>query len=341
MENTIKTKYKFLALALILAVVLIGIIGANSGWLAQTAKSTFQPAGPPYEVNVGFKKNANYLPLFVALENGYFKEAGVNVKTAEFDSTNSIIDALASGRLDATPTGNAITQYALENAQPGLFKQYSFEFFTSEHHSENFVVRKGSGINALKDLENKTIGVNKGVFARTMVRKFLEQNGIRNAKIIELTDSLQISALETGQIDALISLEPIPALAVEKGAATYFWGEGIYARTFGFDSALSIGIVSTKFIKEHPSEAKKFLRAMQMAIEFISSHEAGSRKILAKTLALDENVANEIPLLKPVLFNSLTDPQKEEIQKTADFLANEKIIEAVNTQELILDKNFM
>jgi ABC-type nitrate/sulfonate/bicarbonate transport system substrate-binding protein len=61
-------------------------------------------------------------------------------------------------------------------------------------------------------------------------------------------------------------------MAVEKGIGEYVEGGSVYRKIVGFDSALSGGIISTNFLKNHPDQAKKFLNAMKRSIDFRSSH---------------------------------------------------------------------
>ena len=295
-----------------------------------------------YTVKIGYKPSANYVGLFIALENGYFEEEGLKVETVRFDSTNTLMDAFALGQLDATPTGNVIVSYSLENSSPGLFKIYAPAFYTAERHPENLVVRKGSGINTYQDLEGKIIGANKGVFSRTMARKFLEKQGLVDFEIIELGSDLQVPALEAGQIDGLISLEPYPTLAVENGIGEYLEGGSVYSKTVGYSPAFSGGIISTKFLTEHPVEARKFLRAMEKAIDFMSTNYEESKGFLPKYIPIDEEIAQKVTFPEFVYYADLSDEQKQLIQKTADFLFEEQIMEEkVETGGLLLREEYL
>ena len=322
--------------------ILIGIIILVSA-LAAIAMNGFSGhivGDADYAVRVGYKANANYLPLFVAQEKGYFSEEGVAVEAIRFDSTNAIVDAFAAGRLDATPTGNVVVSYALENAQHGLFRMYSFSFYTDERHPENLVVKKGSAIRRYADLEGKTIGANKGIFARSMLRLFLEMRGVKNFRIVELDDSVQLHALESGQIDALISLEPVPTIGVDLGIAEYLGNGSVYARTTGFTPSLSGGIVSARLLEQHPEEAKRFLRAMEKAMDFIEGDLAGSKAILPGYVPMNRNVSAKISMEEFRFVGDLESGQLASVQRTADFLHENGIIGQVNVSGLILESRY-
>jgi len=296
-----------------------------------------------YVVKIGYKPNGNYLPLFVALENGYFEEERLKVETVRFDSTNTLMDAFAAGQLDATPTGNAVVSYSLEGSKSGLFKIYGVNFYTDERHPEKLIVRKGSGIQTYQDFEGKTIGTNKGVFARTMITKFLEKKGVKNFQVIELDDKLQVQALKLGQVDALASLEPNPTIAVEKGIGEEFPGlHSPYKEVIGFNAALSISVISSRFLEEHPKEAKKFLLAMKKSFEFIEKDLEKSKAILPRYVPIEASTAQKIEMEKYDFFDTLTGEQQQAVQKTADFLFEQEIIKKkVDAISLLLRENFL
>jgi ABC-type nitrate/sulfonate/bicarbonate transport system substrate-binding protein len=290
-------------------------------------------------IRIGYKANANYVPLFVALENRYFEEQGLKVETFRFDSTNTLMNAFAAGELDATPEGNVIVSYSLENNHPGLFKIYAGAFYTNDKHPENMIVRKDSGINKYSDLNGKKIGTNKGVFARIMLTKFLEKKNVNDFEMIELSKNLQLPALERGQIDALLSLEPYPTIGVEKGIGEYLEGGSVYAKTTGFSPFFSGAVISTKFMDENPEETEKFLTAMEKSFEFISDDLPTAKRILPNHIAIEPEIAEKITLPEYYFSNNLNNEKRILIQATADFLLDEEILKKrVDTGKLILKR---
>ena len=77
----------------------------------------------PGKIAIGFWPVASGLPLFVAVEKGYFQEAGLEVEAVKFANPNQVAEALIAGRLQGT--GNGVASGALglaEITSPGLFK---------------------------------------------------------------------------------------------------------------------------------------------------------------------------------------------------------------------------
>lgn len=48
------------------------------------------------------------LPLYLALEKGYFKEVGIDVERVKFEAPNQLIDAILSGQVDFTSPSGAM-----------------------------------------------------------------------------------------------------------------------------------------------------------------------------------------------------------------------------------------
>ena len=75
------------------------------------------------KIRVGFWPIASGLPFFVAIEKGYFKEAGLDVEGIKFAGAQQVMEAMLSGRSDGSANGTGSANLAIgEIAQPGLFK---------------------------------------------------------------------------------------------------------------------------------------------------------------------------------------------------------------------------
>lgn len=81
-------------------------------------------------------------------------------------------------------------------------------------------VRTGVGINSVKDLQGKKIGHVPGTMHEILLRETLSRNGLsphRDVRLIRIDFFDMGLALAGGSIDAFLSGEPFPTLAVEKG----------------------------------------------------------------------------------------------------------------------------
>ncbi|RZL12025.1 MAG: ABC transporter substrate-binding protein, partial [Rubrivivax sp.] len=82
---------------------------------------TAQAAGE--KILIGYWPIASGLPLYTALERGFFKEAGLNVEGVKFASAQQVAEAMIAGRTHGSANGTASAALGLaEIVSPGLYK---------------------------------------------------------------------------------------------------------------------------------------------------------------------------------------------------------------------------
>ncbi len=278
-------------------------------------------------VKVGYQRIATGLPLFVALEEGFFKELGLKAEPIVCESSNLLFEAVASGRLDASSDGGTFTFLALEAANPGLLKIYKMALVGTgvsqgdfgKFGAESIVVRKDSTIDSLKKLKGKNIGILPGISLRNNFKLVLKAFGLdidKDVKIIELPSALQVEALESGKVEALYALDPIPALCEIKGVGRKI-ADNLMIKYVIDPLCIGCAVFSTRFLKERPQVAEKFQQAMKKAIEWIYKNPDKAIRIFPKYVPIDEEV-----VLKNKCANwhiSFVKKDFSLLQKTIDF----------------------
>ena len=297
----------------ILIIVLIGIL--IIGGLFYYA----YPREEAKTVKVGYLPLLASLPLYVAQENGYFDEQNVKIETVQLQSSNQLIDALVRGDIDIIVESAAAPALIVETIDKNKLKIFSASDITQETPFDALIVKKGSSIKELKDLENKKIGVFPGSTATNLLKKYLQENGIDISKIeiIQTVPANQLPALYTGSIDVLHSYEPTTTIAIESGNAERMYGS-IYAMQLNHNPQ-GIALISTKFINENPSLAKKTIKAFDKASEFIVEEDSATRVLIPKYVQINENVTKKVIFL----YMSKSDEiNKKAVQDYADMLYN-------------------
>src|SRR3989344_5563832 len=72
------------------------------------------------KVKIGYLPVVHGLPLYVAIEKGYFTEQGIAIEQVPFQAPNQIIDALLQGQLDmGSPSTAAGVTAVAESKNPG------------------------------------------------------------------------------------------------------------------------------------------------------------------------------------------------------------------------------
>lgn len=134
------------------------------------------------------------------------------------------------------------------------------------------VVKKDGLIRSEADLRGKTIGYVPGTMHDILLRETLARNGLSpqtDVKLVRVDFFDMGTALASGSIDAFLSGEPFPTLAVEQG-----YGQILSYPYYG-DSVGTINagmLVTRAAIEEHPEQVTALVLAHARATRFLVDH---------------------------------------------------------------------
>jgi NitT/TauT family transport system substrate-binding protein len=211
--------------------------------------------------------------IYIAIERGYFKEAGIRNELIAFASAAKTLPALTAGELDVaagTPSAglfNAIAQGAAFRivADKGTARGAGSGFSL-------LIVRKDlveSGqIKTLKDLKNRKVAVfAKGITQDYMLGKMAEEEGLtlQDFDITYMGAPNQLIAFETKAIDAAVTVEPWGAHFIDRGLAVRFRTPD---QTKGLTPyQVAVIIYSGRFIKERRPVAQRWMDAYVKGVQ--------------------------------------------------------------------------
>ncbi len=333
MEN--KKIKKYAVPILILLVIGIGIIYYNVDF-NYTGKVINKEN---VKIKIGYLPSTHALPLYMGIEKGWFEEEGIDVEIIKFQSPNQLIDALLQNKIDfASAAANGIVGI-VETKNPGKLKVISVSGGTKEIPSVNFLVPLNSDIKSIKDLKGKKIGNLGGTIQwQTIIKDLLEKNGLdveKDVTIIELTPGLQVPALATKQIDALLALEPMSTNARLKGVGKIFYPgpvEELIADPFygGAD------VVNVNFAKKNPETTKKVVKIYERTYKEIRENPKDSKKYLKDYTALDEGLIQETPLMVWKSYDELTKEDLKSIQAFYDIFTKHGVVDKeINPEDVL------
>lgn len=268
------------------------------------------------------------LPLFVALEQGFFRQNGLNVEASEAASPNDIVAALVSGKIDFAPVlaYNIIFPSALQF--PDTFKLFSSSEETEANYTANIVTKKNSSINSYQDLRGKKIGVYGGLVQVDFLKAILigMKIDLADVKIIEINPKLQIQGLLAGEYDALSTTEPTSNIALFSGQAKLV-SDNPRVRYIMSPFPSTAAVLSTKFINENKTAAQAVVKSLNQAIDFINSNPLEAKKALLKYTSIPTELADKVLAnLKLFHYMKLGEEDRSQVQKFADFLYDNKLL---------------
>ena len=253
----------------------------------------------------------------VAMDKGFFREAGLTVKGLRFSSGPACSEALYSGSADVGTMGDTTAVIAVARHAPVLIAASH----GGGEHRHRIVVGKDSPIRTIADLKGKRIAVKKGTSTYGGLLAFLQANHLspKDVVLIDMRPADMIDALLSGSVDALVASEPTPCLAETRGAKALGTLGGL-GNTYPI-----LLMMRQEFPREHPEEAKRFIEAMRKAAAFVREHPEQAAQVLAKATGLSPDVA--AISMKLHRYTVGMDPEvKASLDLTAGFLLEQKII---------------
>jgi NitT/TauT family transport system substrate-binding protein len=279
---------------LITAVALIVLIAAGLFlWMHS------RPSPEPGSFRIGYQPTMLYLPVFVAKEKGLFAKRGLQAELVRFGSANEMAQALATNRIEATGMSSLTVLANLEQNSPGTFRIYIVEVLTADLSPDALLVTRGSAVRTLADIRGKKLGIHPGTTLRSYAERFLTSalGPDHGVTFVPLQPHIQVQSLQSGSIDALYSLEPIPTLAeTEVGARVV--ERGLLARHVHDPFYAGAGVLSSSAVESRPKAVAAFRAAIGDALRFISSDEAAARVLLTSYASVSMETARKMSLVQ-------------------------------------------
>jgi NitT/TauT family transport system substrate-binding protein len=231
------------------------------------------------KIRLGLLPFSESLAAVIADKQGFFKEEGLDVEIAKFESGAIAVPVLQSGRMDIVLSNTVSTFQAVEQGldavvlAPGAVVREAPPDTTTA-----LIVRKGA-IKALKELEGKRIAVNViNSSAWLHMVATLDKHGVDRAKVrfSEVPFPQMNDPLLNGQLDAVGQVEPFrSALMATGNAEIVSW---TYVETAP-NTDITQYVALAPWVEKNRATAAKFVRALTKGAQFAASNEAATRDI--------------------------------------------------------------
>ena len=299
---------------------ILGAAAAGAALAITGVPAVRAQSGP--KIRIGYWPIAAGLPFYVALEKGYFKEAGLEVEGLKFAGAQQVMEAVLSGRADGSSNGTGSANLAIgELAQPGTFKIIATNPSNAKHVLDQFIVAKDSPYKTMADLKGKRIASGPGIQNVTLAKQVLEKSGATGTTVIELPIGQHVATIVAGQADACYTLEPTGTVGRMNGT-TRVLEAGVIARYILGDAMApwhgGSASLSSAFIKKYPAETKKYIAAYGKGIEFVRTKPAEARQFLKGYTAIEGPLTTEVPLAAYMLAGEFTKSDVAYFQKFFD-----------------------
>lgn len=211
-----------------------------------------------------------YAPMYVAVEEGYFQEEGIDLTLVCGFGADKTMTAVISGEADIGFMGSEASIYTYAEGAT----DYVVNFAQLTQRAGNFLVaREEMPDFTWEDLKGHLVlGGRKGGMPEMVFEYILKENGIDPATDLEINQNIDFgstaAAFSEGQGDFTVEFEP--------GATTLeSEGKGYVAASLGEDSGyVPYTAFSAKqsYIDENPDVIQGFTNALQKGMDYVQNH---------------------------------------------------------------------
>ena len=221
--------------------------------------------------------NTNHTGIYVALANGYFEEAGLDVQ---------VVQPPEDGAVTLVASGKAQFGVSFQDSLAPAFAGDSPMPVTAvaaiiQHNTSGIVSRAGEGMDTPKGLEGRKYATWDLDVEKATIRDVMAADG-GNFDLVELIPSTvtdEVSALQSGSVDAIWIFYGWAGVACEVADLDIDYFEFADIDPV-FDYYTPVLIGSNAWLEENPDAARAFLAALSKGYTYAAEHPAEAADIL-------------------------------------------------------------
>ncbi len=240
----------------------------------------------------------HFEPAYIALNEGYFEEEGLDVEIIRGADPTSNIARVVSGEVDIT-TGSLGTLITSAAAGVPVVAIGGNGYTDSEVATSGILVLESSDVQSVADLEGRTIGI-QGLNTGSEIGMFLaaEDAGIDPLAIerVEIASSGMETALLEGTIDSVLASAPFYGQLLARDDVRLISNP---STEFLAGSPITMWTVTTQWLEQNEETAEAFVRAMTKAQAFYEdpANVEAILDITAEISDVDRDVLTEAALI--------------------------------------------
>lgn len=211
-----------------------------------------------------------YAPMYVAIENGYFEEEGIEINLVNGAGADNVMTALIAGEADIGFMGPEATIYVYQEGS----KNYAVNFAQLTQRAGNFLVGREADdhFDWSKLIGTTVIGGRAGGMPQMIFEYILKQNNIDPATDLDIIQNISFGvtaeAFASGTGEYTVEFEP-HATGLELN------GNGYVIASLGIDSGYvpyTCFSALGSYIEKNPEIIQGFTNAIQKGLNYVSGH---------------------------------------------------------------------
>ncbi len=264
------------------------MLSAASSWAAAPLK-------------VGYSDWPGWVAWQVAIDKGWFKEAGVDVQFEWFDYSASM-DAFSAGKIDAVTVTNGD---ALVMASGGA---KNVMIMLTDYSNGNDMIVGKPGIKSLKDLKGKKVGLEVGFVEHLLLLNGLEKSGMKESDVtlVNTKTNETPQALASGDLAAIGAWQPNSGEAMKRVPGA----KPIYTSANEPGLIYDVVTVNPASLSSRRADWQKLVKVWDKVVTYINDPKTqpDAVKIMSARVGLKPEAY--LPLLKGTKLLSLEEGKK-------------------------------
>ena len=290
-----------------------------------------------------FTPYGKHAPFFVALEKGFWKDAGFDVTIVKGEGSATTISSYAAGAVNFAFSDTPTLILARSKGAPvkvaGVIHDKSL-------YALGTLVE--NNIKTPQDLKGKRIGSSVGDASRVMFPAFAKLNGVDadSVRWVDMTPPARVASLVLGQVDAvMLFLTETPTFSAKAKEAGKQWRDFPYA-DYGLDLYSHGLLVRDDLIANQPDRVKRFIEATMQAWAWSIEHPQEALAMFLKhNPAVDPDQAREH--FRIAIKHLMTDTAKregigyidpEKMKRTVDFVSQYFNVQGISVDDVYTNR---
>ncbi|WP_151770475.1 ABC transporter substrate-binding protein [Streptomyces abyssomicinicus] len=249
-------------------------------------------------VKVGVIPIVDVAPLYLGQEKGIFGKHGLKLEMTPAQGGAAIVPGVVSNQFQFGFSNMASLMIAQSNGVP--VRAVVNGVATTGEKGKDFgglVVKGDSGITSAKDLEGKKVAVNtlKNINDTTVRESVREAGGDPSkVKFVEIAFDQMPAALDSGEIDGAMAVEPALTTAKSQGAVE------VASSYVDVSDRLTVAMyfTSAQYAQQNPEVVEKFEAATKEALAYADGHPDEVREILTSYTKIPADLLPQLTLPK-------------------------------------------
>jgi len=313
-----------------------------AGLVAGLMLSSMAQAAEP--LKIGYSDWPGWVAWEIAIEKEWFKEEGVDVVFEWFDYVASM-DAYAAGKLDGVSMTNG------DALVTGATGAKSVMILMNDYSNGNDMVVAGPGIDSIKALKGKKVGVEIGFVGHLLLLNALEKNGLTEAdvELVNVPTNETAQVLASGEVDAVVAWQPSSGQALKLVPGS----KAVYTSADEPGLIYDLLCVSPESLATRRDDWKKVIKVWYRAVDYLKDPKTtdDAVKIMAARVGLEP--AEYKPFLKGTNILTLEEAKKYMVKGDGftsiygsskisdDFNVANKVYEAPEAVDAYIDPSLM